>query len=72
MTLTDFHALLEKYNVEPEIEPTESTPVADLGIDSFDLLMILGDMENSLGTQLNLTLDTTVGEILEKVTAAGQ
>ena len=72
MTLTDFHALLEKYNVEPEIEPTESAPVADLGIDSFDLLMILGDMENSLGTQLNLTLDTTVGEILEKVTAAGQ
>ena len=72
MTLSDFHALLEKYNVEPEVEPTESTPVTDLGIESFDLLMILGDMENSLGKQLDLTLDTTVGEILEKVTAAGQ
>ena len=71
MTITDFNALLDKYNVVPETEPTESTPVTELGVDSFDMLMILGDLEGTVGKQLDLTLDTTVGEILEKVTEAG-
>ncbi|MBR3446955.1 MAG: hypothetical protein IKH27_04030 [Oscillospiraceae bacterium] len=71
MNLKDFNELLEKYNVEPAVEPTESTPVTDLEIDSFDMMMILGDLENSMGKSLDVTLDTTVGEIMEKMTAAG-
>lgn len=71
MNITDFKALLEKYNVEPENEPTESMPVTELGIDSFDMLMILGDLEGTVGKPLGITLDTTVGEILEKLTEAG-
>ena len=70
MNLSDFKELLEKYNVTPEKEPTEDMPVVDLGIDSFDLLMILGDIETDIGKQLGLTLDTTVGEVLAKVTEA--
>lgn len=72
MNLMDFRELLDKYNVEPAVEPTESTPVTDLEIDSFDMMMILGDLENSIGTRLDVTLDTTVGEIMDRVTAAGQ
>ncbi len=71
MNLADFNALLEKYSVEPAAEPAESLAVSELGLDCFDMMMILGDLESSVGTQLSLTLDTTVGEILEKVTAAG-
>ena len=71
MNITDFKALLEKYNVEPENEPTADMPVTELGIDSFDMLMILGDLEGIAGKQLDLTLDTTVGEILDKMTAEG-
>ena len=50
----------------------KAPPVTDLEIDSFDMMMILGDLENSIGTRLDVTLDTTVGEIRDKVTAAGQ
>ena len=67
MTLSDFNALLARYNVEPENEPTEDMPVSELGIDSFDILMILGDLENEAGKPLELTFDSTVGELLKKV-----
>ena len=70
MNLKEFCELLDKYNVEPAVEPAEDTPVADLEIDSFDIMMILGDLENTVGAHLDVTLDTTVGEIMEKVTAA--
>lgn len=70
MNLKNFNELLEKYNLHPETEPTEATPVCELGLDSFDMLMVLGDLENAAGKSLNLSLDSTVGELLEKVTAA--
>ena len=72
MTLADFNALLEEHNVKPEVEPHENVPVVDLGIDSFEVLMILGDIENAAGISLELSLDSTVGEVLEKMTAAGK
>ncbi|MBR5694447.1 MAG: hypothetical protein IKX42_12275 [Fibrobacter sp.] len=72
MTLADFNALLEEHNVKPEVEPHENVPVVDLGIDSFEVLMILGDLENAAGISLELSLDSTVGEVLEKMTAAGK
>ena len=67
MTMADFNELLNKYNVEPENEPTEDMPVSELGIDSFDILMILGDLESAAGKPLELTLDSTVGELLQKI-----
>jgi len=72
MTLADFNALLEEHNVKPEVEPHENVPVVDLGIDSFEILMILGDLENAAGTSLDLSLDATVGDFLQKMTAAGK
>ena len=36
------------------------------------VLMILGDLENAAGISLELSLDSTVGEVLEKMTAAGK
>jgi len=72
MTLADFNALLEEHNVKPEVEPHENVPVVDLGIDSFEILMILGDLENAAGSTLDLSLDSTVGDVLEKMTAAGK
>lgn len=70
MNLKNFNELLEKYNLHPEIEPTEKTLVSELGLDSFDMLMVLGELENAAGQSLDLSLDSTVGELLEKVTAA--
>ena len=70
MTMADFHELLAKYNVELETEPTADTPVSELGIDSFDIMMILGDLENEAGKSLDLTFDLTVGELLQKVSQA--
>ena len=40
MTLADFNALLEEHNIKPEVEPQENVPVVDLGIDSFEILMV--------------------------------
>ncbi|WP_407449661.1 hypothetical protein [Fibrobacter sp.] len=67
MTLAEFNALLEKYNVKPQAEPTEDLPVVKLGIDSFDILMIIGDLEESTGKSLNLSLDCTIGDLLAKL-----
>lgn len=71
MKLENFNELLEKYNFELEVDPTEETPICELGLDSFDMMMVLGDLENTAGKSLDLSLDSTVGEVLEKVSAAG-
>lgn len=70
MNLAEFNDLLKNYNLHLETPLTESTPFSELGLDSFDMLMVLGDLEDSAGKSLDLSLNSTVGDLLEKVTAA--
>ena len=49
MTLTDFKELLGKYDVKTQNEPKEDMQLIDLGIDSVDILMVLGDIEDRTG-----------------------
>ena len=72
MTLSEFNALLESHDVKPEIELREDLHIVDLGVDSFEILMVLGDLENIAGKALDLSLDSTIGELLAKMTAAGK
>ena len=72
MTLSEFNALLESHDVKPEIELREDLHLVDLGVDSFEILMVLGDLENLAGKALDLSLDSTIGELLAKMTAAGK
>lgn len=72
MTLSEFKALLESHDVKPEIELSEDLHIVDLGVDSFEILMVLGDLENIAGKALDLSLDSTIGELLAKMTAAGK
>lgn len=72
MTLSEFNALLESHDVKPEIELREDLHIVDLGVDSFEILMVLGDLENLAGKALDLSLDSTIGELLAKMTAAGK
>ena len=72
MTLSEFNALLESHDVKPEIELREDLHIVDLGVDSFEILMVLGDLENLAGKALDLSRDSTIGELLAKMTAAGK
>ena len=71
MTLTDFKELLGKYDVKTQNEPKEDMQLIDLGIDSVDILMVLGDIEDRTGKAFDLTFDQTLGELLKKITEAG-
>lgn len=71
MTLADFKELLGKYDVKTQNEPTEDMQLIDLGIDSVDILMVLGDIEDRTGKTFDLTFDLTLGELLKKITEAG-
>lgn len=70
MNLKDFKAVLEKNNVLLTVEPEESMTVSQLGLDSFDVMMLAYDLEEAAGSELQLTLDSTVGEVIAKVNDA--
>jgi acyl carrier protein len=67
MNMDDFKALLKKNNVILTVEPDESMTVSQLGLDSFDVMMLAYDLEEAAGCELKLTLDSTVGEVLSIV-----
>lgn len=70
MDMNDFKAILEKNNINLSVEPEESMTVSQLGLDSFDVMMLAYDLEDAAGSELQLSLDSTVGEVLAKVNDA--
>ncbi|MDO5558079.1 MAG: hypothetical protein Q4F95_00610 [Oscillospiraceae bacterium] len=67
MNICDFKNVLAKNNIILDTEPEESMTVSQLGLDSFDVMMLAYDLEEAAGKPLQLTLDSTVGEVMAKI-----
>ncbi|SDA26029.1 hypothetical protein SAMN02910447_02017 [Ruminococcus sp. YE71] len=71
MSLEELKALLVKNNVELNGELTPETIVGELGMDSFDIMMLSFDLESVAGHELKLTLNDTAADILNAVNNVG-
>lgn len=69
MSIQDFEEMLKTSKVQLTEPLDESMTVGEIGLDSFDLMVISFDLESKAGQELKLSLNDTVGDILRKVNA---
>ena len=69
MSIQDFEEMLKTSKVQLTEPLDETMTVGEIGLDSFDLMVISFDLESKAGQELKLSLNDTVGDILRKVNA---
>ena len=67
MSVNEFSEVLKKNSVQINGSLNENLTVGELGMDSFDIMMISFDLETHAGHELKLSLNDTICDVLRKV-----